>query len=272
MDATVSLNKPSSQLGLALADMLEGWRSVHIWSALGWQDVLQRYRRSLLGPLWLTISTGVMVAIMGPLYGRLFGQDVSGYFAHLAIGFVYWQLISQAVNESCMAFIQSESYIKQVRLPLSIHVLRVVWKSLIVLFHNMVVVALVLLWRPPPLAPSLLLVPLGLLAFAFCAYLFGMMMAIVSARFRDIPLIVMNVMQAAFFLTPVLWRPEMLGRHQWAVDLNPFHHFIEIVRAPLLGTPVSAVSWAAVLGIAAFGTLALIAMLTRYRARVAYWV
>lgn len=272
MEATARLMNPPSRLRLAIADIVQGTTHVHVWSTLGWQDVLQRYRRSLLGPLWLTISTGMIVAIMGPLYGRLFGQDLSEYFAYLAIGFVIWQAISQVINESCATFIAAESYIKQVKLPLSIHILRMVWKNAIYFFHNMIVVVLVLAWVRPPLTAGLLLFPVGLLLLALNGYLFGTMLAMVGARFRDIPLIVANVVQAAFFLTPILWRPEMLGRHQWTVDLNPLFHFVEILRAPLLGMPLRAMSWLAVIAITLAGAAAMLAMLTRFRARVAYWV
>ncbi len=62
---------------------------VRVWSLLGWQEVRQRYRRSILGPFWLTLSTGAMVAAMGPLYGRLLNQDVASYFPYLAISLAF---------------------------------------------------------------------------------------------------------------------------------------------------------------------------------------
>jgi ABC-type polysaccharide/polyol phosphate export permease len=243
-----------------------------VWSTLGWQDVLQRYRRSLLGPLWLTISTGLIVVIMGPLYGRLFGQPLGEYFAFLAIGFVVWQSIAQTINDSCTTFITAESYIKQIKLPLSIHILRMVWKNAIYFFHNLIVVVLVLAWVQPPFTVGILLFPVGLLLLGLNGYLFGTMLAMVSARFRDIPLIVANVVQAAFFLTPILWRPEMLGRYQWTVELNPLFHFIEIVRGPLLGTPFRTTSWVAVSLITVIGAIGMLAVLSRFRSRIAYWV
>ena len=264
--------KPTSKLRLAIADVVDGLRSVRIWPMLGWLDVRQRYRRSVLGPFWLTISTGVMLVVMGPLYGKLFNQDLGTYFAFLATGLVFWQLVAQAIGDSCTAFVAAEGFIKQVKLPLSVHVLRVVWKNLIILFHNMLVVVAVMIYSRPPISAELLLFPAAVLAFAVNAFLFGTVLAVVCARFRDIPLIVANIVQAAFFLTPVLWQPEMLGRHLWTVNLNPFYHFLEIMRAPLLGAPVNPLSWPAVGAITLVGCAMAVAFLSRYRARVAYWV
>jgi ABC-type polysaccharide/polyol phosphate export permease len=261
-----------SNLGLAFADLAAGLAFTHMWAVLGWQDVKQRYRRSTLGPFWLTISTGILVGIMGPLYGRLFGQDFNAYFAFLTTGFVVWQMIAQTVNDACTTFVTAESYIKQVKLPLSIHVLRVVWKNIIYFLHNMLVVVVVLVYLQVPVNANLLLFPLGLLVFAFNAFLYGMILGVICARFRDIPLIVQNIVQAAFFLTPIMWRPSMLGRHEWTVDLNPLYHFIEIMRAPLLGVSPNPLSWPLVGAMTLAGCALALAMLSRYRARVPYWV
>lgn len=262
----------STSMRLAVNDLVTGLSSVQVWAALGWQDVKQRYRRSQLGPFWLTISTGIMVSILGPLYGKLFAQDFSAYFSFLAIGFVLWQLISQLIIDACTTFIQAESFIKQIKLPLSVHILRVVWKNLIFFFHNLVVVVVVLVYLQVPVNASLLLFPLGVLLFAFNAFLYGMIIAVICARFRDIPIIVTNVVQAAFFLTPILWQPGMLGRHAWSVNLNPIYHFIEIMRAPLLGKVPDAVSWLAVGVSTILGCLLAAFVLKHYRARVPYWV
>ncbi|NDH69110.1 MAG: hypothetical protein EBY22_14655, partial [Gammaproteobacteria bacterium] len=65
-----------------------------IWWVLAWQEIKQRYRRSVIGPFWISLSTAVMVSGMGPLYGILFGQAVSNYVQHLAISLIIWTFIS----------------------------------------------------------------------------------------------------------------------------------------------------------------------------------
>jgi ABC-type polysaccharide/polyol phosphate export permease len=257
---------------LAINDLLDGIRSIHIWPVLGWQEVKQRYRRSTLGPFWLTISTGVLLAVMGPLYGKLFNQDIGSYFLFLAVGYIAWQFFSQLVADACTVFIASEGYIKQVRLPLTIYVLRVTWKNLIVFFHNMIVAVAVVAYFRPPLGLDLLLVPIAIVFYGLNGLWFGTILGVVCARFRDIPQIVSNVVQIFFFVTPIMWQPGMLGRHAWVVDLNPFYHFLEILRGPLIGAPLNLVSWGAVIGITILGFGTMIPFFSRYRARIAYWV
>lgn len=266
------VSKPGANLRLAWSDIVEGVRAVHIWPALGWQDVKQRYRRSVLGPFWLTISTGLLLSAMGPLYGKLFGQDIGSYFLHLAVSFVTWQLYAAYISEACGAFIGAEGFIKQVRLPLTIHVLRLIWKNLIIFFHNMLFVVLVVAYFQPRMGLDLMLVPIGLFLFALNAVWVGIVLGLISARFRDIPVIIQNVIQVFFFLTPVLWQPGMLGRYAWTVNLNPFYHFLEIVRTPLIGTPVNLTSWIAALAMTVAGFVLVVPFFARYRARIAYWV
>lgn len=251
---------------------MDGLTSIHIWPALGWQEVLQRYRRSFLGPFWLTISTGIMVGLMGPLYGRLFGQDIATYFPYVAVSMVLWQTITQIVQDSGVVFIAAEGYIKQVKLPYSVYVLKIVWKNLIVLMHNLTIVLLVLLFFNPPLGVGLLLFPAAVLVFLLNALWFGILLGMLCARFRDMPLMVTNLMQLAFFLTPIMWHPQMLGRHQWVVNFNPLFHVLETMRAPLVGAPANLISWAFVLCMLFAGSLVMLACYTRFRSRIAYWV
>lgn len=239
---------------------------------LGWQEVRQRYRRSVLGPFWLTLSTAVMIGGMGPLYSKLFNQELVNYFPFLAVGFVVWQLISQMTSDACLAFITAEGFIKQVKLPFTVYILRTVWKNFIIFFHNFVIVLMVLAYYRDTVDWHLALFPVALLMLAINSFWMSMILAMICARFRDVPLIAINLVQVAFFLTPIMWQPNMLGKHAWAVNLNPVYHFIEIVRAPLLGEPFNSRSWLIVCVITVLGFITMIALFSRFRARIAYWI
>lgn len=260
------------QFALAWKDLTEGLGSIYIWPKLGWLEIRQRYRRSVLGPFWLTISTGALVGGMGPLYGRLFGLDIATYFPFLAISFVVWLFMAGIINDACTAFITAEGFIKQVKLPLTVHVLRMVWKNLIIFAHNMLIIVLVFAFWPPAMTWSLLSIPLAVLFIAINGVWIGIFLGLLCARFRDIPQIVGSLVQVAFFLTPIIWKPHMLGTNQWAAAWNPFFHFLEVVRAPLVTATTNWFSWAAVLGITALGYALTFVLFARFRSRIAYWV
>lgn len=261
-----------SNLSLALRDFKEGVFGVHLWSTLGWQEIRQRYRRSILGPFWLTISTGALIAGMGPLYGKLFGQDIATYFPYLAVSFITWSLIASLINECSNAFIAAEGYIKQIKLPLSIHILRVVWKNLIVFAHHLLIIVVVLAFYQPTPGWYMLQAPLGVFMIAVNGLWLGLLLGLLCARFRDIPLIIASVVQVGFFLTPVMWRVGTLGTLEWVAQINPLFHFLEIVRTPLLGSSASPLSWGVVALITVVGYAVTLLAFSRFRARIAYWV
>lgn len=256
----------------ALDDLYGGLQAYHVWGLLGWQDIRQRYRRSLLGPFWLTISTGIMVSAIGFLYSKIFGQPVEEYVPYLAVGVVVWNFLSATINESCTAFVGSEQIIKQVKLPLTVHVVRTVFRNLIIIAHNSLILVLVqLVFQKGSVLAWAYVVP-AIFLVAVNTLWIGMLLAIFCARFRDIPLIIVNIVQIAFFLTPIIWGIEQLGDRVWFAYVNPFFHLIEIVRAPLLQSTVPMLSLLAALGMVVMGFPLTLLVMKKFRTRVPYWL
>lgn len=261
----------SSYLHLALDDILSGLLRWPLWTRLGWNDILKRYRRSVLGPFWLTASTGIMIVALGLLYANLFKTPVDDFLPFLCTGILVWNLISSFFTEGGTLFFGAEFFIKQVRLPYSVYVYQAVWSKLIIFAHNLVIYFLVLIYFGIwPGAAALLSIP-GLFVVIVNGALAALAIGIVSARFRDIPQVVNSVMQILFFMTPIMWKPELLADH-WLLELNPFYHLIEIVRRPLLGTTPTALNY----GVSLLATLVNLAVsgaiFVRFRSRIAYWV
>ena len=261
-----------SQTALAIRDLIDGARLWYVWGALGWQDIRQRYRRSKIGAFWLTISMAVMIGALGGLYSGLFNADIAHYLPHVAVGFVIWGFVASVINEGCNAFIDGQGSIKQVRLPLSVYVYRVVWRNLIIFGHNCVIVAVVIVaFEIEPGWTALLAIP-ALLLLCLNGIWAGLLLGLLSARFRDVPQIITNAMQVIFFLTPIIWQPEFLPSRARVLTFNPFYHAIELLRAPLFGEVPPLRSWLAMLAVTVVGSAIALAMYARCRWRVPYWV
>ena len=100
-----------------------------------------------------------------------------------------------------------------------------------------------------------------------------MLLGAFAARFRDVPPIIASIVRIAFFVTPIIWMPALLPhRAVLPMNLNPFFHVLEVVRAPLLGEVPGAVSWLAMIGMTLFGVALTFVVYVRYRWRIAYWV
>lgn len=253
-------------------DMLEGFRNYHVWMIWGWHDIKQRYRRSVLGPFWFTLTTLIMVGALGFLYSQLLRQEVSDYLPYLGIGLVLWQFISTTTNEACSTFIISAHIIKQIRIPLTTYVCRMVWRNFIILLHSLPVVLLLMVFLGHQLRFSTVLAIPGLLVILLNAIWIGIVLGVLSSRFRDIAPIIGNLFQVFFFITPVMWRVVDLKERAWIAGFNPLYHYIEIIRAPILGIPLSESSWVWSILILILGYLLAHHLLVRYRDRVSYWL
>lgn len=257
---------------LALRDLREALLDWRLWGMLGWQDIKQRYRRSTLGPFWLTLSMGVMVGSIGLVYAVIFGQELHEYLPYVALGFVAWGFISGVMIDGCSAFVSSDAIIKQSRLPLSLHVFRVVWRQLITLGHNFVIfIVVAVIFRVWPTPYALLFIP-GMLLWVLNSVWVTLILGLICARYRDIPQIVNSVIQLGFLVTPIIWKAQLMTRRAVFVDANPLHHFIEIVREPLLGGAPAAISWFYVLAVTVAGWIVTFELFRRYRWRIAYWL
>ncbi len=270
----------TERLRRAGVDLYEGAALWRLCLTLGWLDIKLRYRGSALGPFWLTLSTGIMVGAMGFLYSTLFRIELHDYLPFLALSLVLWSFITGLVNEASTCFVQVEGIIRSVRLPYTLHAARAIIRNFLVLAHNipviLVVFAIFNVW--PSFLTALLILP-ALVLWAFDSLALMLIFGMVGARFRDMPPIIASIMQIAFFLSPIIWRPDLLAGKQisgiLATDLLPFNPFfvlMEIVRGPLLGQIPSAAIW----GAALIHSLVLCAaagwLFVRARNRIAYWI
>jgi ABC-2 type transport system permease protein len=262
----------------AFDDLGQGWRQRPLWGYLGWQDIKQRYRRSVLGPLWISITMAVVATAMGILYGALFGEDIRTFLPYVATGLLIWYFINGCILEGSEVFIANEGLIRFLPAPLSLHVYRLVWRQTLFFLHNLVVWGILAAIFRPPLGWSLLLaVPAFMLLVINGAWI-SVVTGIIATRFRDIPPIIASLANLLFFVTPIVWQYDTLLKNPAVAErariaeLNPVLHFVEILREPLLGEPIVWRHWAVVGVITVAGCLAALVCLRNYRSRVAYWV
>ncbi|MEX6464295.1 ABC transporter permease [Dietzia cinnamea] len=263
----------------AVADLRQGLGQRELWLSLGWQDIKQRYRRSTLGPLWITIATGVMAVALGLLYSILFQIPLAEFLPHVTVGLIMWGFISGCIKEGAEVFIANEGLIKQLPSALSVHVYRLVWRQFLFLCHNLVIWVILMLVFPRPLGWELLLSVLGLAVLMVNGVWVSMLFGILATRFRDIAPLLDSMVQLLFYMTPIVWTTQTLYEQGGQIadrariaEINPLYHYLEIVRAPMLGQSVDAYHWWIVLACTAVGLLLAFVALRRFRSRVPYWV
>jgi lipopolysaccharide transport system permease protein len=244
-------------------------------ASLGWQDLRQSYRRSVIGPFWITAGMGVQIVTMALVFGLIFKTDLANYLPFLATSIIFWGLIAASINDACMTFISSESMIKQLNLPHYVYVLRVIWKNLLLAGHNLMILPIVLLWFYRFPGASIVAIVPGVLLLVLNLGWITLLLGMVSARFRDMPPIIASCITIAFYLTPVMWYPNLIGNNSLAhllLGLNPMYHWLQIVRLPIMGQWPTLENWALALLSSGLGWTFTLFLYKKYKNMIAYWV
>ncbi len=244
-----------------------------VWFALGSQDIKLRYRRSVLGPLWITISMAITIYSMGFLYGKLFHIELEAYMPYLASGIIGWSFISSLLIESSQVFIESEGYIRNQESYISTFLMRLIVRNVLVFLHNLLVFIPIMVFFKLHFSYKLLLLAPHVLVIILNAFFYGTVLAIIATRYRDVAQIITSLIQVIFFLTPVMWMANTLAENmQWIVKYNPFYQFLNLIRGPLLAYNMSLqglhiILWVTILGFCLYSLL-----LSKYKHRIVFWL
>ncbi|MGJ4947785.1 ABC transporter permease [Bradyrhizobium sp. HKCCYLS20291] len=241
------------------------------WRALAAGDIRSKYRRTMLGPWWITATNAITALIMGAVAGRFLGADMKTYLPHFMVSMTIWNFIASSLAESCYTMINAGGMIKAVDMPILIHLMRMVQRNLIVFLHNIAIIPVIWLIYPWPIGFVSLLSVFGLaLVYVFIVSV-TMIVSLICVRYRDVPPVMNAIIQLLFFVSPIIWAPSQIKGGEWAVALNPIAYLLAVTRDPLMGTAPSLASWAGAVAIVAALTAAMIYIYTRYRSRVVYW-
>ena len=259
-------------LTLAIQDFKKAALQHRVWLHLGWVEVKQRYRRSVIGPWWISLSMLIFISMMGLVFSRLFHQSLNEYIPFFTAGFLFWTFISTSILEAAEIFRTNSGFIKQINLPFSLYIFKHLVRQIIFLLHNFVVYLLVcVFFQLNPGITVLWAIP-GFLLLALNVYWISFLIAMMCTRYRDMAPLISTCVQIAFFVTPISWMPKLLDQNPLILKLNPLVYLLDVVRAPLLGSMPYLSSWLVCTGMAIGGSMICFIVFSIVRPRIAFWV
>ncbi len=257
----------------ALNDFLESLLAWRIWVFLSWGDIAKRYRRSLIGPFWLTLSISILIVSLGFIYSQIFGMEVRNYLPYLTAGHLIFGFMSGAQNDATTAYVQAEAYLKHMKIPKATFILQCVSRNLIIFAHHTVLYLGIAIYYGLGPSETLWMLPVSLGITIIFVFFTCLGIAVLCIRYRDLIQIVASFLQVVYFLTPVLWRFEQLGEDaQRLLFYNPFAIFVELNRGILFGTPLDERLWLYAVGYTAIAAIVAIPIFATYRSRIVYWL
>ncbi len=243
-----------------------------LWIALANNDILSRYRGSVLGPFWITITTIVFILGIGALYSSIMKVPMNNYVPYLATGIIIWNFINQLIVDGADSFIAASQILRQTAIPLPLFIWRTAWRNVLIFCHQAPVLLGVGLWfhyllkmNVPEAALGLFLVVVNVSWIAFCA-------AIACARFRDLQQVLASIMQLLFFVSPIIWVQGSTNRFGKITELNPIANMLSVTRNPLIGQSIDMNSVVYLLVMGSIGWLLTFLIFAAVRRRIVHYV
>lgn len=255
-----------------LSGIVDGARRWHLWRALAIEDVRGRFARTSIGMAWLSVSFAAFCIAKIIIFGTISNQPMHEFSAYLVLGFLAWTFINGAVVEGCGVFVGAQSWLLGTRLPQSVFVFEAVTRLCIIIAMNAAAGALIVLYLGYPKSWNALAALAALPVWWLTAIGVQFVLGIICAANRDVTQLVGTFMRIAFFVTPIIWMPAQLGVYSSIAFYNPFTHYLDIFRYPILYGIVPVTSWLIVLGVTTAISLAAVILFGRFRHRIVYWI
>ena len=223
------------------------YESRFILATLVKRDIVSRYRRSFFGVAWTLMTPLSTVAVIGLVYSVVFYTPIIDFIPFLFSGLTPWLLITSCAEGGTMAYISAEGFITQTKTPIEVFPLRAVLAGFINYFFMLIAYFIVYgILRPDAFSLNMLyIIPATLIVSLFCIGC-GNLVAIINLYIRDYSYIQSILIQALFYVTPIIYSTDMLKARgfEGVYVYNPFYYMIDICRRAMLGeSPALLSSW-----------------------------
>jgi lipopolysaccharide transport system permease protein len=250
-------------------------RQIYLSHSLAVQDIKHAYKRSLIGPFWNTLSMAIQVTTMAIVFSLIFKIKLEDYFPWLATSMLVWNLFSTSLSEGANSLINSENFIRQIRISPTVYFLRSIEKSIILFGHNIIILPVIYLLFFRNFDLHMLLAIPGLVLLIANLFWITVILGFACAKYRDLGPIITSSVNILYFVTPIMWKAENLGNGDLAhllLGLNPVYHLFQIVRQPLVGELPTIENWIASALLFVVGSTAAFFVYKKNRKKIAYWI
>jgi len=271
---TVAVGNPDrSPYALARDDLRAGWEKRGSWWLLARQSIQSSYRRTVLGPFWITLQQLVWVLGIGVVYSQLFKVERSGFIPLLAYGVLIWSFIAGALTSAPALYSDSASYLSSSTLPVSFYTFQSLANQALTFLHSAVVMVLIpIVYGVRPTLAAIGLVPAALALILVNAFGAMLWLAPLGLRFRDVRVAINAIVPLMMFMTPIFWDPSQLPKRHWVVVINPMAWPVLSARDPLLGRPADRGLWMLLLAGTVVNLVIAFVSFSRSRRRIRYWL
>ncbi|PKO20698.1 MAG: phosphate ABC transporter permease [Chloroflexi bacterium HGW-Chloroflexi-1] len=231
----IRIEPSKGRVSLQLREM---WKYRELLYFLVWRDVKVRYKQTVLGVAWIVLQPLLSTVVFTVIFGILLKvpSDGAPYALFALAALVPWQYFSGSMSRVGTSLVNSANLITKVYFPRLIIPLSGVLSTLVDFTIGFAVLIILLIVYRVPLTPQVVWLPLFLLLAIVTALGFGLWLAALNVRYRDINYLIGFLLQIWMYATPVVFGATLIPeRYRWLMALNPITGVVEGFRWSLIG-------------------------------------
>ena len=234
-------------------DLILGLKNFRFWKSYALNDLKSKHRRASLGLFWIIINTSLFIFFIGGVLRRAFNLENENYLLYLASGYITWIFVQNCVVNSCNILTESKSFLKTKNFPISVYILRLIYKEILIFSVNFTIIIILLLFAKFPGLNNIFLIFFALIITILTAIWISFIVSIVCLKFYDLKFFINSIMRLLFFASPIIWINREGSKFlDILITFNPVSYFILAIRNPLMGETVSIDVWIMIVGISIF--------------------
>lgn len=205
-------------------------------------NIKKRYKRSVLGFLWVMLDPLLMMLVFYFVFAGLFRQTIGNYTAYVISGITMWQLFAQGTQVASLAFISNRNLMNKLYMPKSIFPLSVVMSSLVHFLFALVPLFIVVILSGTSLSINIVLMPVVIALIFLFALGISLSISTLAVFFHDVIYIYDVLLLAWMYLSAIFYPITILPeRLRSLMYLNPVFHYITLFRAILYDNSIQMV-------------------------------
>jgi ABC-2 type transport system permease protein len=198
------------------------------------RDIKVRYKRSIIGFIWVMLNPLLTMIILYVVFSELFKVTTQNYIAYLLSGIVLWNLYSQSTSTAIISFLGNGSLIKKIYLPKAIFPLSILMSATLHFLFSLIPLFVILFITETKISPNSYLLPIVILMLLFFSYGITLITSTLTVFFHDTRYVYEVLLLAWMYITPIFYPESIIPeRFSFILKINPLYYFLTLFRHSL---------------------------------------
>lgn len=195
------------------------------------KDIRGKYKGSFLGILWSFINPLLSVLVYAIVFPYIMRIKIENYLIYLITGIIPWTFFTSSINMGIISILSNADIIKKVYFPRIILPISTVTSCLVNFLISCIIILIFCIGSGLGISINLLWLPLIAIIQYIMLLGFTFILSAIEMYMRDIEHIVNFILSMTFYVTPILYTPDIFPKNlSWVLKLNPMAYLVNSYR------------------------------------------